>query len=107
MSEEILSQITEPDPWVPTPAELDKMFSAMDDSVWVIDQRIANNPAPWQTQLQCNQEVDRNVGHLEVMLGKSYIQDAGRPLTSYENAIVDGKAYIESHGGLVESGAKD
>lgn len=100
MSEEILSQITEPEPWVPTPAELDEMFKAMDDSVWVINDKIANGPSEGQTQLQCNKEVDRNVNYLEIMLSKPYIQDAGRSLTSYENAIVDGKAYIESHGGL-------
>ena len=100
MSEEILSQITEPDPWVPTPAELDKMFQAMDDSVAVINNKIANGPGEFQTQLQCNEEVNRNVEHLEIMLSKPYIQDAGRSLTSYENAIVDVKAYIASHGGL-------
>jgi hypothetical protein len=100
MSEEILSQITEPDPWVPTPEELNQMFKAMDDSVDLINDKIANGPGEYQTQLQCNKEIDRNVRHLESMLSKSYIQDAGRSLTSYENAIVDGKAYIESHGGL-------
>jgi hypothetical protein len=108
MSEEILTPaLTEPDPYQPTPAELDKMFSAMDDSVTVIDDKITNGPDQWETQEECNLQVTCNAGHLEIMLSKPYIQDAGRPLTSYENAIVDGKAYIASNGGLVESDAKD
>lgn len=90
------------DPFVPTPQELNQMFSAMDDSVWVIDNKITNGPYPQQTQLQANQEVNRNVEHLELMLSKSYIQDAGRELATYEVAVTDGKAYIATHGGLTE-----
>ena len=98
MSEQLSA--TTPDPYVPTPEELDQMFRAMDDSVDLINYKIANGPSEFQTQLQCNKEIDRNVRHLEIMLGKPYIQDAGRPLGSYEQAIVDGDAYIASHGGL-------
>jgi hypothetical protein len=36
------------------------------------------------------------------MLSKEYIQDAGRDLTSYQDAIVEGDAYIAAHGGLTE-----
>ena len=90
------------DSYTPTPEEINQMFSAMDDSVWVINDKIANGPSEFQTQLECNEEVDRNVRHLELMLTKPYISGAGRPLTSYQTAIVDGKAYIASHGGLVK-----
>jgi len=89
--------ITDPAPYVPTPEELNQMFKAMDDSVWVIDNHIANGPYEFQTQAECNAEVGRNVAHLELMLSKSYIQDAGRELATYEVAITDGNAYIASH----------
>jgi hypothetical protein len=85
------------DPYTPTPEELDEMFRAMDDSVWVIDNKIVNGPSEFQTQQEVNDEVGRNVGHLELMLSKSYIQDAGRELSTYEVAIVDGNAYIAEH----------
>ena len=90
------------DPFTPTPEQLDKMFSAMDDSVGVINTRCTEGPRQGQTQLECNQEIDRNVRHLELMLSKEYIQDAGRDLTSYQDAIVEGDAYIAAHGGLTE-----
>ena len=85
------------DPYVPTPEELEQMFKAMDDSVWVIDNKIANGPYPDQTQAQANAEVERNVAHLEIMLSKSYIQDAGHELATYEVAITDGNNYIATH----------
>jgi hypothetical protein len=85
------------DPYTPTPEELDQMFRAMDDSVWVIDNIVINGPRNDQTQQEANDEVGRNVGHLEIMLSKSYIQDAGRELSTYEVAIIDGNAYIAEH----------
>jgi len=97
MPEEILRTENQEDPYTPTPEQLDKMFSAMDDSVWVIDNKIANGPSEFQTQEEANAEVGRNVAHLELMLSKSYIQDAGRDLSTYEAAIVDGNAYIAEH----------
>ena len=60
-----MSEVISPvDPYVPTPEELAQMFKAMDDSVWVIDNKIENGPYEFQTQLEANQEVDRNVRHL-------------------------------------------
>jgi hypothetical protein len=85
------------DPYVPTPEELNQMFKAMDDSCWVIDNKIENGPSEFQTQAEANAEVERNVGHLEIMLSKPYIQDAGRELATYEVAIRDGKAYVAAH----------
>lgn len=85
------------DPFVPTPEELNQMFAAMGDSVWLIDNHISNGPCPDQTQAECNVEVTLNVAHLELMLSKPYIQDAGRDLSPYEAAVVDGKAYVDTH----------
>ena len=77
----------------------------MDDSVWLINTDCDNGPRPTQTQLNLNQEIDRNTRHLKLMLSKPYIQDAGRPLGTYEEAIVRGEAYIADHGGLTEGGS--
>jgi hypothetical protein len=85
------------DPYVPTPEEVNQMFKAMDDSVWVIDNKIENGPYEFQTQAEANAEVDRNVGHLELMLSKSYIQESGHELATYEVAVTDGKAYVAEH----------
>ena len=85
------------DKYEPTPEQIDQMFRAMDDSVSVINLRCTNGPGEYQTQLECNQEIDRNDRHLELMLSKDYIQDAGRDLTPYENAITEGEAYIAEH----------
>ena len=90
------------DPFIPTPEQIDQMFRAMDDSVFVINLRCTEGPGQDQTQLECNQEIDRNDRHLELMLSKDYIQDAGRNLAPYENAITEGEAYIAAHGGLPE-----
>ena len=85
-----------PDPQ-PTPEEINQDFNAMGDSVAVIDNKIANGPRPRQTQAQANAEVERNSAHLTLMLSKPYIQDDGRPLTTYEAAIIDGNNYIAEH----------
>jgi hypothetical protein len=84
----------------PSPEQIAQDLSAMGDSVYVIDSMVENGPRGDQSQLEANEEVDRNVRHLEIMLGKPYIADAGRPLGSYQTAITSGQAYIASHGGL-------
>jgi hypothetical protein len=89
----------------PTPEQIAQDFKAMDDSCWVIDNKIENGPYEFQTQQEANDEVERNVEHLELMLSKDYIQDAGRPLATYEVAITDGNAYVAEHP-VVEGGAE-
>jgi hypothetical protein len=90
-----MAEIT--DSYTPTPEELEQMFKAMDDSVWVIDNKIENGPDEFQTQAEANAEVERNVEHLELMLSKPYIQDAGHELATYEVAITDGNQYVADH----------
>ena len=83
-----------------TPEQINQTFKAMDDSVWIIDQKILNGPAPEDTQKQTNEEVDRNVRYLQWALTQDYVQTAGRSLTVYQTAVANGQAYIASHGGL-------
>lgn len=86
-----------------TPEQINQTFKAMDDSVWVIDQKILNGPSFGDTQLETNEEVDRNVGYLQWALTQTYVQNAGRSLTVYQTAVSNGEAYIASHGGLTEA----
>lgn len=67
-----------------------RQISAMGDSVWLINKLITENN---HTQ-QVHDTVDRNVRHLEIMLGKPDIQNFGTDLTSFQTAITDGKAFI-------------
>lgn len=88
------------EPYVPTPEEIDKDFRAMDDSVLLINIDCDKTSLPPEQQLEVNREVDRNVRSLQIMLARPYIQDDGRPLDTYEEAIVAGTVYIAEHGGL-------
>lgn len=76
---------------VPNQAELDRHFSAMGDSVWLINAivagtRMQNEPA--QQRQDC---IKRNVEHLELMIAKGWFDD--RNLTATNAAIAAGKAY--------------
>jgi hypothetical protein len=71
----------------PTTEQLDQHFSAMDDSVQVIETRKADGPGPRQTQEQADAEIARNVEHLELMLEKDFIKNAGRDLAAYTAAV--------------------
>ena len=72
-------------------AELDCHFSAMGDSVDLINAivagtRMQNEPA--QERQDC---IKRNVEHLELMIAKGWFDD--RDLTATNAAIAAGKAY--------------
>jgi hypothetical protein len=74
----------------PTAEQLDKHFSALDDSVGVINERVDNGPSEYQTAEEAAAEISRNVEHLALMLEKDFIKDAGRSLASYKAAIKKG-----------------
>lgn len=87
MSEELLSPI---DTYVPTAEELEKHFSALDDSVWVIDSLKDNGPREDQSAEEAAAEIERNVAHIGIMLERAYIKNAGRSLSAYTAAIAKG-----------------
>jgi hypothetical protein len=68
----------------PTAEELDKHFSALDDSVWLIDTLSAEGPREGQSAEEAAEEIERNVAHIGIMLSKSFIKDSGRDLSAYE-----------------------
>ena len=85
------------DDFKPTPEEIDQDFKAMNDSVWVIENRVDLGPAEDQSQKECNDEILRNTGHLEIMVAKPYIIEDGRPLDTYNDAIKNGNDYVAAH----------
>ena len=76
--------------YVPTAEELERHFSALGDSVWVIDTLSAEGPREGQTAEEAAEEIERNVAHLKLMIEKDYIKSAGRSLAAYTAAIKKG-----------------
>ena len=75
--------------YVPTAEELEQAFSALGDSVWVIDS-LVESPRENQTAEEAAEEIERNVAHLKLMIEKDYIKSAGRSLAAYTAAIKKG-----------------
>ena len=99
MSEELLAfapETLEP----PTAEQIEQHFSALDDSVNLIDGKVTDGAAEGETQTECNEAIDRNVRHIELMLEKDFIKDDGRSLTSYKNAVKSGEKFVAANGGL-------
>jgi hypothetical protein len=74
----------------PTPEQIEKHFSALDDSVGVIDSLKAEGPREFQTAEQAADEIKRNADHLALMIEKDFIKNAGRSLAAYTAAIGKG-----------------
>lgn len=77
------------DQYVPTAEQLEQHFSALDDSVWVVDS-LVESPREGQTADEAAEEIERNVAHLKLMIEKDYIKSAGRSLAAYLEAIKKG-----------------
>jgi hypothetical protein len=71
-----------------TPEQVAKQISALRDSVWVITTTIAK---PTLTESD-RKTIERNVSHLELMMGKAHITAAGADLSDVTAAIAAGKA---------------
>jgi len=81
----------------PTDAEITQHFSAMDHSVELINDTIADNTSAlklYGTAEEVNLMVTRNTDHLELQLGRDWAIADGRSKTSYTDAITAGKAYV-------------
>jgi hypothetical protein len=73
----------------PTPEQIARHYSAMGDSVWLINAIIAGEQPD-----NCN-AVERNVAHLELMRAKNFWTN--EDMAAVNAAIVSGKAYLASH----------
>ena len=80
----------------PTAAQINAHFSAMDDSVNLINATVADDSdaLATQTAAEVKRMVTRNTDHLEWQLGRDWAIADGRSKTYYTDAITAGKAYV-------------
>ena len=72
-------------------------FSAMDDSVVLINEILADDTEAMQlfgTAEEVNLMVTRNTDHLEIQAKKDWYKDSSNSKTSYDDAVTAGKAYV-------------
>ena len=80
-----------------TTEEINGHFSAMDDSVNLINETIANDANALQifgSAEEVKLMVKRNTDHLELQLDKDWATEDNRDKTSYSDAITAGVNYI-------------
>ena len=75
-----------------TPEQIAQHYSAMGDSVWLINAIIAGEQMADADEADKKDTVERNVGHLELMLAKDFWTT--EDMTAVEAAIAAGKAYV-------------
>ena len=81
----------------PTAEEIAAHFSAMDDSVNLINATVADDTEAlemFQTEEEVNLMVTRNTDHLEIQAKKSWYKDSSNNKTSYDDAVTTGKSYV-------------
>ena len=74
-------------------------FSAMDDSVTLINETVANNSIAVATHgsAEVNLMVTRNTDHLEIQAAKDWYSASDKSKTPYTGAVTAGKAYVVSN----------
>jgi hypothetical protein len=80
-----------------TAEEIAAHFSAMDDSVNLINATIADDTdalVVWGTATEVKLMVTRNTDHLEIQAAKDWYSDSSKSKTPYTNAVTAGKAYV-------------
>ena len=84
-------------PDTPTEAEIAAHFSAMDDSVALINETVADDTkalllhgGPAEAKLM----VTRNTDHLEIQAAKDWYIASSNTKTSYTEAVAAGKVYV-------------
>ena len=81
----------------PTDAEIAAHFSAMDDSVTLINATVADDTeALWVygDAAEVNLMITRNTDHLEIQAAKDWYSDSSNSKTPYIEAVAAGKAYV-------------
>ena len=83
----------------PTTEEINAHFSAMDDSVNLINATVADDTEVLsiQTVKEVKDMITRNTDHLELQLSKDWAKDDSRDKTSYTEAIITGKNYVANN----------
>ena len=75
-----------------TPEQIAQHYSAMGDSVWLVNAIIAGEQMADSDEADKKETVERNVAHLELMLAKDFWTT--EYMTAVEAAIAAGKAYV-------------
>ena len=81
----------------PTAAQIAAHFSAMDDSVTLINATVADDTdalALCGTAAEVKLMVTRNTDHLEIQAAKDWYIDSDKSKTPYTGAVTAGKAYV-------------
>jgi len=81
----------------PTEAEIAAHFSAMDDSVTLINETIADDTEALLIYGDADEVklmVTRNTDHLEIQAAKDWYSDSSNSKTPYIEAVAAGKAYV-------------
>ena len=84
-------------PDTPTEAQIAAHFSAMDDSVNLINSTVADDADAlnmYGGADEVNLMVTRNTDHLEIQIEKDWYSDSSVSKTSYTGAVASGKAYV-------------
>ena len=80
-----------------TADEIAAHFSAMDDSVNLINNTIADDTRAleiYNDATSVKEMITRNTDHLELQAKKQWYKDSSKTKTSYTNAVTAGKAYV-------------
>lgn len=75
-----------------TTEQIAQHYSAMGDSVWLVNAVIAGEQMADASEQDKKDTVERNVAHLELMLAKDFWTT--EDMTAVEAAIAAGKAYV-------------
>ena len=81
----------------PTAAQIAAHFSAMDDSVTLINATVADDTEALLlhgNDAEVKLMVTRNTDHLEIQAGKDWYSDSSNSKTPYIEAVTAGKAYV-------------
>jgi|TARA_Y100000296_G_scaffold77549_1_gene99257 hypothetical protein len=80
-----------------TAEEIAAHFSAMDDSVTLINATVADDTEALEqfgSAAEVKLMVTRNTDHLEIQAAKDWYSDSSKSKTPYTNAVTAGKAYV-------------
>ena len=81
----------------PTVEEIAAHFSAMDDSVTLINATVADDTEALEqfgSAAEVKLMITRNTDHLEIQAAKDWYSDSSKSKTPYTNAVTAGKAYV-------------
>jgi len=81
----------------PTADEIAQHFSAMDDSVNLINSTVADDTDALEMYgdaAEVKLMITRNTDHLEIQAAKDWYSDSSKSKTPYTDAVTAGKAYV-------------